>query len=255
MFSGIITSLAVIDEVIKQSSSLTLHCTWKKPLIGVEEGESLSLNGICLTVTKVMSFQPEALGMTPVIPASDESTSGNLDSAATFFEVDVSIETLEKTTAKNWKNGDLLNVERALKYSDVVGGHLVSGHIDGVGKVSEISVIPANPSVIPAQAGIQSQFTKMTLSLPKAFMKHIVSKGSLAVDGVSLTINKVLEKEVELMFVPFTLQNTNLGTKQKGDLVNVELDMIGKYVAKHLEDIAIVQSLRGVEDDAAIPSR
>ncbi|MBI2645664.1 MAG: riboflavin synthase, partial [Deltaproteobacteria bacterium] len=134
------------------------------------------------------------------------------------FWVDVSPETLEKTYFKELKAGDKVNLERPLKLSDRLHGHCVTGHIDGVGKVVVVDK--------------QDEFLKLTIELPQILAADIVQKGSLAVDGVSLTVNECKGNEVQVMLIPETLHKTTLGQKKEGDFVQVELDIIGKYIKK-----------------------
>lgn len=172
-------------------SILLVKCSWNKPLVGVQEGESLALDGICLTVTKV-----------------DESG----------FEADLSSETLEKTTAKFWKEGGVLNVERALKYQDLVGGHLVSGHVDAVGEI--IKLLP------------EGDFFHLRVKIPSHLEKYVVEKGCIAIDGVSLTVNRIENRDVAFMLIPYTIAHTSLKEKKKGSYVNIEVDLMAKYALK-----------------------
>lgn len=153
-------------------------------------GESIAVDGVCLTVVKI-------------------NKNG--------FEVEVSPETINVCKQKHFsENGNQVNLERAMRYGDVVGGHLVSGHIDGVGNVSELKK--------------NNEFTLMTFTVPKKINKYLVNKGCIAVNGVSLTVNKVGNKKFTVMLIPHTLLNTNLGALKVGDEVNLESDLLARYV-------------------------
>lgn len=134
------------------------------------------------------------------------------------FWVDVSPETLEKTYFKELKVGDKVNLERPLKLSDRLHGHWVTGHMDGVGKVVSVER--------------EGEFLNFKVQLPHTLAEDVVQKGSLAVDGVSLTVNECNGDQIGMMLIPETLQKTNLGQKKEGDFVQVELDLIGKYIKK-----------------------
>ncbi len=134
------------------------------------------------------------------------------------FEIDISPETLSCTYFSHLKAGDKLNLERSLKVGDRLHGHWVTGHIDGVGKVRQIEDY--------------RDFKSFVLELPKGLCRDLIPKGSIAVDGVSLTLNRCLDDTVEVMLIPETLSRTTFGEKKAGDPVQVELDLIGKYVKK-----------------------
>ena len=131
---------------------------------------------------------------------------------------DLSLETLEKTSFKKLVKGEWVNLERSLKVSDRLHGHFVTGHIDGIGSV-----------IAKKQEGA---FIKFRFGLPSDLCQDVVEKGSISVDGVSLTVNSVFEEAIEVMIIPETLKRTILGKKRIGDLVQVELDLIGKYIKK-----------------------
>jgi len=157
----------------------------------VKSGDSIAVNGACLTITKWEN---------------------------NVFVTDISPETLMKSTLGDVEPESRLNLERALKLSDRINGHLVTGHIDGVAEISEI---------VP-----MAEFTKMVFKLPQHLENDVVKKGSIAIDGVSLTVNEVSNDSVEVMLIPETLEKTTLGEKKVGDKIQVELDLIGKYVKK-----------------------
>ncbi len=134
------------------------------------------------------------------------------------FWVDISPETLEKTYFKELKSGDSVNLERPLKLSDRLHGHWVTGHMDGVGKVAAIEK--------------QGEFLNFTIELPSFLAADVIQKGSIAIDGVSLTVNECRGDQIQVMLIPETLQKTTLGGKKEGDGVQIELDLIGKYIKK-----------------------
>ena len=208
MFSGIISALVSVHKI--EESRLYVHCQRSEESLC--EGESVALDGICFTVVTVS-----------VIPALGSvlwgrHLPGQAPAGILEFSVDISPETFEKTTAKYWKEGQELNLERALRLNDLVSGHLVTGHVDGIGKVVSYDR--------------KDEFTTIEIQLPEALMKYVVSKGSLAMNGVSLTVNNVCDNKVLFMLIPFTLEKTNLKSLKLGDYVNVETDLIAKYIVK-----------------------
>ncbi len=159
-------------------------------------GDSIAVNGACLTVV---------------------SFSGRR------FEVDVSPETVAKTTLGKTKTGDRVNLERALRISDRIDGHLVSGHIDGIGTIKSKKM--------------QENATIITLNIPESVAYYIVKKGSVAVDGISLTVNECDHESFQVSIIPHTAKLTTFGFKKISDSVNVETDMIGKYVERFVTQI------------------
>lgn len=194
MFTGIIEELGKVEnlKILPNSAQLTLE--GRKVLEGTQIGDSIAVNGVCLTVVKMQ---------------------GN------SFTVDIMLETLEKTNLKQLTRGNHVNLERALQLSTRLGGHLVSGHVDGVGKIQQITPI-----------GIAEVFE---ISAPSSLLKYVLPKGSIAIDGISLTVVDVMEQSFSISLIPHTRQETTLGIKGIGDPVNLETDLIGKYVARFLE--------------------
>ncbi|MFH1123157.1 MAG: riboflavin synthase, partial [Pseudomonadota bacterium] len=156
-------------------------------------GDSISVNGVCLTVTEIREGA---------------------------FTVDVSGETLSRSTLGELKMGDEVNLERAVRLSDRLGGHLVSGHVDGVGKI--------------AKKVQQQRSCHLRIGIDEALSKYVVEKGSIAVDGISLTINSCSDEAFEVNIIPETGRVTGLLKKRVGDKVNIETDLIGKYIEKFL---------------------
>lgn len=166
-----------------------------------EEGESIAVNGVCLTARNIQ---------------------GNR------FAADVSPESLARTGLGAVRVGDRVNLERALRLSDRLGGHLVSGHVDAQARVEQRR--PAG------------DFTLFTFSLDQGLTRYIIEKGSIAINGISLTVNRCERDRFSVSIIPHTLQETTLGTLKEGDLVNVEVDMIGKYVEKMLAGQSVAGS-------------
>ncbi|ADY56096.1 riboflavin synthase, alpha subunit [Syntrophobotulus glycolicus DSM 8271] len=194
MFTGLIEELGSIEniEIGGESAALTVNAT--KVLEGTVPGDSIAVNGVCLTVTRM----------------------GNK-----LFTVDVMAETLQKTGLQELKPMSRVNLERALRLSSRLGGHLVSGHVDGVGTVRSVK-----------QVGIAKVYSIQTTP---AIMHYLIPKGSVAVDGISLTVVETGTDYFTISIIPHTFQNTTLYDKKAGSRVNLETDLIGKYVAKFLK--------------------
>ena len=191
MFTGLIEEVGKVKNItyLKDSAKIEVNCN---NVIGdLKIGDSISVNGACLT-------------------AIDVTDSG--------FTADVMTKTLELTALANLKIGDLLNLELAMKFTDRFGGHLVQGHVDAAAKITEIS-----PSI---------EWTKFQIELPNHLLKYVVPQGSICLDGVSLTIGEIVGQLVAVWLIPKTLEKTNLADKKVGDLVNVEVDLLAKYVER-----------------------
>lgn len=193
MFTGIIQGKGKILEKRATGGGMVFAVEAGFDLTDPEEGESIAINGVCLTAKKI---------------------------AGRRFSVDVSPESLSRTNLGGIAPGRMVNLERALRLSDRLGGHLVSGHIDAVG------------SVLGRKA--EGDFVLFSFSVPAGLAKYIIEKGSIAVDGISLTVNRCDEESFAVAIIPHTLEVTTLGERKKGDLVNLEVDLIGKYVEKLL---------------------
>lgn len=189
MFTGIIEELGQI--ISTSSDEITIKC--HKIIEDVKIGDSISVNGICLTVK---SF-------------SDD-----------IFSANVSKETQKVTTIKTLKTGDSVNLERALTLNTRLGGHIVTGHIDTVGTVSKVSKL--------------SEYNDLTVTFPENFKKYFTKKGSISVDGISLTIADCGDDFVTIAIIPHTYNNTTLKHRKSGDFVNIEFDILAKYVEKNL---------------------
>lgn len=193
MFTGIIEGLGTVAQVrpVDGGSRLTVSADFS--LEGTGIGDSIAVNGACLTVVSLQGPR---------------------------FSVDVSPETLARTTLESVKTGERVNLERALRLSDRLDGHLVSGHVDGLGVIT----------------GKQSQGNAIvvTFEVPEALSRYMIPKGSVAVDGISLTINSCEKERFNVSVIPHTAGMTTLGLKGAGARVNIETDMLGKYVEKFL---------------------
>ena len=185
MFTGIVEETG---NVIQASSS-GLKIAAAKVLQGTKEGDSIDVNGVCLTVTSL-----------------DEKS----------FSVDVMPETLKRTNLGQLKTGDIVNLERAMALGGRLGGHMVQGHIDTIGRI--LSLLRQEDSFV---VGIEA---------PSQLMPYIVEKGFIAVDGISLTVSARRPSSFEVSIVAFTARNTNIARRRVGDTVNLEVDIIAKYV-------------------------
>ena len=201
MFTGIITDIGTIRDISRGDggewgdTQMTVSCSYDVNTIDI--GASISHDGACMTVVK---------------KGCDEN--GN------WYAFDVSDESLSKTTMGAWDSGTKVNLERALTGADELGGHLVTGHVDGVGIVSEIEPIAGS--------------IRMRFKPPRDLLFGIAPKGSITINGVSLTVNQVLGEEFEVNIIPHTSEVTTLGKLQPGDQVNLEIDLIARYVARYL---------------------
>ena len=194
MFTGIVTAVGRVAALTPIGSGRDMRLRLATPsgwLGGVAMGASICCSGCCLTA---VAFEDG------------------------WFEVEASAETLSRTTLGTWREGTRVNLERSLRLGDELGGHIVSGHVDGVGGV--VSVIPENGS------------HRWTFRMPDGLAGFVAEKGSVAVDGVSLTVNAVTRDTFAVNLIPHTSEVTALGGKGPGDPVNLEVDMLARYVAR-----------------------
>ena len=190
MFTGIIQAVGKITHIAPLDDGVSWRIASGQLDLGdVKTGDSIAVDGVCLTVTAIAEGQ---------------------------FSVDVSRETLNCTV--NMDKGDQVNLEKALRLSDRLGGHLVSGHVDGVGEV--ITFTPAGESHL------------LVLRMPMPLLKYIAKKGSITVNGVSLTVNTVTADQIEINLIPHTISATTLNGLQAGAKVNIEVDMLARYVER-----------------------
>ena len=195
MFTGIITSLGTVES-IEQRGDIRMTIAGDYDPQSIAIGASIACSGVCLTVVEA----------------------GPGRSRHSWFAVDVSAETLARTTLGRWRAGTPVNLERSLKIGDELGGHLVFGHADGVAVVKDRQ--RKGDSVI------------FRFAAPPELARYIAEKGSIALDGTSLTVNEVAGSEFAVNIIPHTLAVTSFGARQIGDEVNVEVDMLARYVAR-----------------------
>ncbi|MBS4760626.1 MAG: riboflavin synthase [Clostridium sp.] len=193
MFTGLIEEIGIISNIKKQNSSVLLTVKCKKILDGLKIGDSVGINGACQTVTEINTSE---------------------------FSVFASYETLAVTNFTNLKVGDEVNLERTLRLSDRLDGHIVSGHIDGIAKVTSVEKI--------------GETTKFSFETSHELAKQIVKKGSVSIDGISLTVADINKNVFSIAVIPHTLKSTTLHNLRIGSSVNLETDMIAKYVEKYL---------------------
>ena len=194
MFTGIITDIGVVKS-LTQRGDLTARIGTSYDPDGIALGASIACDGVCLTVT----------------------AKGQGDDMA-WFDVDISAETVSKTAVGAWVVGRRLNLERALKLGDELGGHIVSGHVDGVAEV-----------IAMADDG---DSTRVTLRAPDELARYIAPKGSVALNGTSLTVNEVSGTDFGINFIPHTKEATTWGDASVGDRINLEIDTLARYVAR-----------------------
>jgi riboflavin synthase len=195
MFTGIVEEIGVVQSVEKTLAGTRLTIMAAKVLGDVTIGGSISVNGACLTVV-----------------ARTDGT----------FSVDVTPETVAVTTLGTLAAGAAVNLERAMRLNERLGGHLVAGHVDGIGTIRE-----------RRQDG---NAIVLTIEAPKEVLRYCVHKGSIAADGISMTINQVTDTTFSLAVIPHTAKDTTLGLKRVGDALNLETDLIGKYVERLLQE-------------------
>lgn len=195
MFTGIITDIGEVAEV-EQRGDTRLRILTRYDADTIALGASIACSGACLTVID----------------------KGRAEDGRSWFDVEVSAETLAHTKLGTWRPGTRINLERALKAGDELGGHIVSGHVDGQGRL--VARAPEGDS------------ERLTFEAPAELMPFIAPKGSITVDGVSLTVNEVGETTFGVNVIPHTKQHTTLGTLAPGDPVNLEIDMLARYVAR-----------------------
>ncbi|MDA9496686.1 riboflavin synthase [Bradyrhizobium sp. CCBAU 11357] len=205
MFTGIVTDIGEIVSFTPtaqgQLHRLRIACGYDQSTIA--DGASIACNGVCLTVV--------ASGV----------ADGRDSKQRTWFEVDTAAETLALTTAKHWKVGTKLNLERALKIGDELGGHIVAGHADGIATIVSREDLP--------------DMARFVLSTTRELARFIATKGSITLDGVSLTINTVADVTFSVLIIPHTLDVTTIGSWKAGSEVNIEVDLMARYAARLTE--------------------
>jgi riboflavin synthase len=191
VFTGLVEEIGVLKAIGKGAKSAQLTIGADKVLQDIKLGDSISTNGVCLTV----------------ITFSNNS-----------FTVDVMPETMRRSNLKDLKPGSKINLERALRLGDRLGGHIVSGHIDGTGLIRTIEA--------------EDNATWVTIEAGAAIMKYVIEKGSVAIDGTSLTVARVGKEDFKVSIIPLTRDETTLLSKKIGEEVNLECDMVGKYIER-----------------------
>ncbi|MBV8752277.1 MAG: riboflavin synthase [Hyphomicrobiales bacterium] len=199
MFTGIVSDVGEVVALEPRADGLrrlTIACSYDRASIAI--GASIACSGPCLTVVETGTY-----------------------ARRTSFAVDAAAETLAVTTAGRWSAGTRINLERALKIGDELGGHLVSGHVDGIVEVLARENLP--------------DMARMTLRVPASLARFIAAKGSVALDGVSLTVNEVDQDKFSVLIIPHTLAVTTLGAIRPGDALNLEVDLMARYAARLIE--------------------
>ncbi len=194
MFTGIIEEIGIVEKVWMRSS-YGLRIRAKKVLQGTKPSHSIAVNGVCLTATEI---------------------------EAESFSVEIMAQTLNKTNLLRIKEGDRVNLERAMSLSSLLGGHIVTGDVDGVGRIWRIDKRVGE--------------TVMQIEFSPHLAKYIVNQGRISVDGVSLTVADCRASNFTVHLIPFTLNNTTLGRKKEEDLLNLEVDIISKYIEKMIQN-------------------
>lgn len=190
MFTGIVTDIGTIQKT-EDRGDLRARISCSYDMSGVDLGASIASDGVCLTV----------------IAKGDD-----------WYDVDISAETVSKTNLDSWKAGKRVNLERALKLGDELGGHIVSGHVDGLATITKMQD--------------DGDSTRVTLAAPDNLAKFIAQKGSVTLNGASLTVNDVNGAEFDINFIPHTKTHTTWGAAKVGDKVNLEIDTMARYVAR-----------------------
>ena len=198
MFSGIVSALGKVSRIVSKNESAELVIRDVKNLKEFKAGESIAVNGVCLTVR---------------------------DNTKDTFTVDLSTETISRTCFKNIEEQTSVNLERSLTPSDKVSGHFVSGHVDCVGHITSVDH--------------KSGEIVFCFKYPVEYAPYIIEKGSVAIDGISLTAFSCVDNGFSVAIIPFTFSHTNLAFRKTGDVVNIEYDMIGKYIYKACETILL----------------
>lgn len=194
MFTGIIEEMGTLQRIERGSQSAVLHIHCRKVLEGTQIGDSIAVNGVCLTVTTINSEG---------------------------YTADVMAETLDRSALGSLKRGSRVNLERAMPADGRFGGHIVAGHVDGIGTIRNIT---------RDETAVWYQ-----IAAAPEVLRYIVEKGSITIDGISLTVARVSDVDFSVSIIPHTQANTILADKKVGDVVNLETDIIGKYVEKLLQ--------------------
>ncbi len=198
MFTGLISDVGEVLSVESrgQLRRIRIACSYDPDSIAL--GASIACSGPCLTAIAIGQAQGKC-----------------------WFDVDAAAETLARTSVADWVVGTRINLERSLKIGDELGGHMVSGHVDGLAEIVKVASFDG--------------MTRFDIRAPQALMKFIAEKGSISLDGTSLTVNSVTEDQFSVLLIPHTLAVTTWGTRQTGDRLNIEVDMMARYAARLVE--------------------
>ncbi len=214
MFTGIIKETGIISRIIDMGEDKEFEIKAEKLIEDINTGDSISINGVCLTVK-------------------------SFDSGS--FTFDISSSTLKYTNLGDAKTGDIVNLEDALSLEDKLGGHFVSGHIDGVSSVIDIK-----------RTG---RSYEMTFSLGSEIAPFIAGRGSVAIDGISLTVTEVDSDSFKTVIIPHTFENTTLGKKGTGETVNIEADMLARYIVNYISRQEIINTDTSVKNDILLKEK
>jgi riboflavin synthase len=210
MFTGIVTAIGTVTQARTMGPSLkrlAIACPWEAD--GIEIGASIACAGVCLTVTGLSQREDDEPGC--------------------LFQVEAAAETLAKTLVGEWEVGTPINLERSLKMGDELGGHLVTGHVDGVGSILKIEAIAPDPD---EPWGATARFH---IRAPQGLARFIAAKGSICLDGTSLTVNTVEDDVFTVLLIPHSFSVTTWGQRKQGDGVHVEVDLMARYAARLAE--------------------
>ena len=199
MFTGIVTDIGEVIAINARADNLRrlkIACHYDRA--GIADGASIACNGVCLTVV-----------------------GAGVEDDLTWFSVDAAAETLAVTTAGTWRHGTRLNLERALKIGDELGGHIVAGHVDGIVELTARDDL--------------GYMARLAFRAPGKLARFVAAKGSVALDGVSLTVNEAQGDHFAVLIIPHTLEVTTFGALRVGDLVNLEVDLMARYAARLIE--------------------
>lgn len=195
MFTGIVTDMGEVVSVMERGGLRRLRVACGYDADGIALGASIACSGTCLTVVAV-----------------------TLEDGRTVFDVDAAAETLARTTVASWSQGTKINLERALKIGDELGGHIVTGHVDGVARIVSREDF--------------DEMARFVVEAPRELSRFVAQKGSVTLDGVSLTVNEVEGDRFGVLIIPHTLSVTTIGARAAGDLFNIEVDLMARYAAR-----------------------
>jgi len=193
MFTGIVREVGRLTQMAHRENTARIRVAAPRTCAETEIGDSLCVNGVCLTV---------------------DGLEGDT------FLADLSGETLARTTFGSARVNDLLNIEPSLRLQDKMGGHIVTGHVDGLGRIESLTR--------------RGEFSRLVVRIPDPLLRFVAVKGAIAVDGISLTVAALRGDEVEIALIPHTMRNTNLAARRAGDPVNIEVDILARYVERIL---------------------